>query len=752
MKKYLVTLLIITCSLLNINAQVLCSATGDSGSGYNAITSTGFEIENPDCRHGDFGAHITMTYDELLKKNVFQFHSHIDEDTDRCQVEDRIRMEIKGGPSSNLELRHPEGSVSYYRWKFKVPTDFVGASSFCHIFQDKIKGGGDSSFPVITFTLRSSILEVIHNGGDTGGNLGRLSSVDIDKVKGKWMEAYVSAIHSENGQLVVKIKDMSTQEVLVDYENTDIDLWRDGAEYSRPKYGIYRAKNSALKDEIILFADFCVSETSEDLCPADPFIILDDIAPSVPTGLVASNININSVTLSWDMASDNIGVQDYILYQDDVEVYRGNALFTSVSTDGSTAYQFAVSAMDAAGNESDKSVPVTVITDDTGSLPEAPSNVSPLDGTMDRQIPTFLNWNSGKNTDNFNIYIGTTQTPSLVSSQIGNGYSAANLEENTTYYWRVGASNINGETLGDLWSFTTGASNSDLPWKVYRANERMHIETDFLTESDRPADPDIDLVFTDPENAGNSLYSYYEEDDEKFRWRNTFSNMDTAFTVVARIKALNEDVNCVCYFEVRGFGFREKVRINQSTIKLERSSPVIEKDIPFDILADFHTLRMTMSGNKAYIYLDENPTPFAIGNSTTTDTNFNFEWGKSGSNSCGGTIDWLTILNNQAIAPDEGPSLPSDLIMPTAVSVKENLTIKNIKIYPNPTTNLITIAWESSTKQTLRLRDISGKILHTQRSTSGDKLDMTMYPIGIYFLEIKDDKSKKVIKKVLKIN
>ena len=118
---------------LDSSAQVTCTATGDSGSAYPAFTNAQFGIESPDCEHSSFGAHVTQAHDETLDRNVFVFHSHIVEDNDRCQVFDRVRMEVKGGPNTSLELQHNENDTSFYRWKFRLDEDFIGASSFNHI-------------------------------------------------------------------------------------------------------------------------------------------------------------------------------------------------------------------------------------------------------------------------------------------------------------------------------------------------------------------------------------------------------------------------------------------------------------------------------------------------------------------------------------------------------------------------------------------------------------------------------------------
>ncbi len=66
----------------------------------------------------------------------------------------------------------------------------------------------------------------------------------------------------------------------------------------------------------------------------------------------------------------------------------------------------------------------------------------------------------------------------------------------------------------------------------------------------------------------------------------------------------------------------------------------------------------------------------------------------------------------------------------------------NIKLYPNPTDNYIYIAYDKEKLQdnTLIINDIQGKIVF-QKTLNEDKIDVTNYPNGIYFLQIrKEDK------------
>lgn len=79
----------------------------------------------------------------------------------------------------------------------------------------------------------------------------------------------------------------------------------------------------------------------------------DTEAPTDPSNLAVSNITTSSATLSWTASTDNVGVDHYNVFLD------GNLVGTTSSTtynfinlDALTQYDAAVSAQDAAGNES----------------------------------------------------------------------------------------------------------------------------------------------------------------------------------------------------------------------------------------------------------------------------------------------------------------------------------------------------------------------------------------------------------------
>ncbi|MBN2893594.1 MAG: fibronectin type III domain-containing protein [Bacteroidales bacterium] len=93
----------------------------------------------------------------------------------------------------------------------------------------------------------------------------------------------------------------------------------------------------------------------------------DTQAPSAPTGLAYSNVTQISCDLSWNVATDNIGVTNYKVYKDGAFV--ANSSTTNYSVNGlsaGTTYQFYVKAEDAAGNLSNASTAVSVTTESAG--------------------------------------------------------------------------------------------------------------------------------------------------------------------------------------------------------------------------------------------------------------------------------------------------------------------------------------------------------------------------------------------------
>jgi len=264
-------------------------------------------IETPDCGHTAFGDHIDQLHDADLGKDVFRFHLHLDEDDDRCINFDRQRNEIKTYNQSPDNLLGVLGEEVRYNWKFKLDAGFQSSSKFTHIHQLKSVGASNNEddMPQITFTTRKG----------TDGNPDQLelryaedltqitwAQTDLTPFKGVWVEATETVTYGDwgEGTYSLEIKKVSDDSVLFAHTENNTRMWKTNASFIRPKWGIYRSLENAadLRDEEVLFADFCIEELST--------------APScaaAPISLNATNITDSSADLSWNGV---VGTSNYI--------------------------------------------------------------------------------------------------------------------------------------------------------------------------------------------------------------------------------------------------------------------------------------------------------------------------------------------------------------------------------------------------------------------------------------------------------
>lgn len=93
--------------------------------------------------------------------------------------------------------------------------------------------------------------------------------------------------------------------------------------------------------------------------------------------------------------------------------------------------------------------------------PKIPTLPSPTNAQVNVALPNVtLSW-TGSNTITYSVHFGTTAGNLTKLADIPYSttpsYSVANLAVNTSYYWRVDATNTTGTTTGTPWSFTTVA-------------------------------------------------------------------------------------------------------------------------------------------------------------------------------------------------------------------------------------------------------------------------------------------------------
>jgi glucose/arabinose dehydrogenase len=129
-----------------------------------------------------------------------------------------------------------------------------------------------------------------------------------------------------------------------------------------------------------------LSVSSASLPLSVPVCEADSQAPTTPTGLAGSASG-TTVNLTWNAATDNIGVVAYDVYRNNVKV--GSAAVRSFADAGlaaNTTYQYSVAARDAQNNVSSRSANVAILTG--GNC--ATSICSVTEVTTDTDIPWGL--------------------------------------------------------------------------------------------------------------------------------------------------------------------------------------------------------------------------------------------------------------------------------------------------------------------------------------------------------------------------
>jgi hypothetical protein len=213
--------------------------------------------------HDPWLPHILEEVDDVIGPHfVFLSHSELDRDRDNT---DRSRTEIKVAPSSGDHdaLKAQDGDTFTYTWRFRINPEMTFSGRFTHMFQLKSKGG-DEGAPLLTITGRAASdgdkLEVIHVGPP---NEGTIAEASLSGRRGMWLSVNVRVTYGDEGELSLSIHEPDGSEVL-SVERTNIDLWRDG-EHVRPKWGIYRGLDDALRsdEEDVRFANLAITPSGE---------------------------------------------------------------------------------------------------------------------------------------------------------------------------------------------------------------------------------------------------------------------------------------------------------------------------------------------------------------------------------------------------------------------------------------------------------------------------------------------------------
>ena len=128
----------------------------------------------------------------------------------------------------------------------------------------------------------------------------------------------------------------------------------------------------------------------------------DQVPPTAPATLTASNVTTSTATLTWSAGTDNIGVMGYVIYQDGVELVRteepDSLSYTVTGLVSGETYSFTVKTRDKAGNTSVSSPAAEVTTvlltvtpelESTYVVDEYPSKNIPVQYTVSANVEGY---------------------------------------------------------------------------------------------------------------------------------------------------------------------------------------------------------------------------------------------------------------------------------------------------------------------------------------------------------------------------
>ncbi|PNQ74723.1 hypothetical protein C1T31_00855 [Hanstruepera neustonica] len=458
------------------------------------------------------------------------------------------------------------------------------------------------------------------------------------------------------------------------------------------------------------------ASNSENITTLDP---PDTQAPSAPTNLTANNTTSFTTDLSWDVATDNVGVSGYDIYQDGS--FIANVSGTTYQVAGlspSTAYTFYVIARDAAGNASNASNTVNVTTEafvDT----VAPSTPTGLSASNTTETTTDLSWNASTDNigvDGYDIY----QDGIFIDSVWGTFYLATGLSENTTYSFYVvardaagnssSASNSVNETTLAAPTCNDGIQNGDETGvdcggsycPICPPSDVILNQGYFETGLDGWVEGGNDCSRVSSSYSYEGSYSMRLRDNSGISSAMTLSNIDTSpFS----------EIEIDLYFYVNGLNNGESLIFSY----FDGSTWVVAAN--FIVGSGYNN----NSFNNATVVISSTQYNFA------SNAGFRFQSAASKKNEQI-YVDQITITGRNESSLKVQQSRGTD-----------TSHFENVKLYPNPVTaNILTVKIGEVDAFNYHIRNISGEVLISGNSTGS--IDVSLLSSGLYFIELNNGK------------
>ncbi|KOR76924.1 lytic polysaccharide monooxygenase [Paenibacillus solani] len=232
----------------------------------------------------------------------------------------------------------------------------------------------------------------------------------------------------------------------------------------------------------------------------------DTTPPTAPTGVVASNVATTSAALTWNAATDNVGVTSYRIFNGATQLASTTGLnYNLIGLTPNTLYNITVKAVDAAGNVSPASNAASfttlAVTGPDTEAPTAPTSLHVMGTATSTTVP--LMWNAS--TDNvgvtgYQVFQGSTLVATVSGSTLE--YLVTGLTPNTAYSFTVKAVDAAGNVsaASNVVNVTTPDAPATYPaWSsttVYVGGSKVshngvNYEAKWWTQGETPGSADV---------------------------------------------------------------------------------------------------------------------------------------------------------------------------------------------------------------------------------------------------------------------
>ncbi|QWG98054.1 lytic polysaccharide monooxygenase [Bacillus toyonensis] len=212
----------------------------------------------------------------------------------------------------------------------------------------------------------------------------------------------------------------------------------------------------------------------------------DTEAPSIPNGIQTQKVTANSIELTWNTSTDNVGVKGYQIFRNGemIDTVPGTH-FIDKKLQPSTEYSYTVKAIDAAGNVSKESTALTAKTTVEAPDTEAPTQPKGLHSMGTTASSVDLMWSPSDDNvgvDHYDIYREIEGTMKKIATSNTTSYMDNNLLANKIYKYVVKAVDVAGNesVQSDIFTITTKTESVSYgEWdakKAYKKGDRVLYE------------------------------------------------------------------------------------------------------------------------------------------------------------------------------------------------------------------------------------------------------------------------------------